>query len=163
MKQFIKCPNCGLVQIASDGIHHCDKCSQWIYGEDYKPLKAISIQQPWAWFIANGWKDVENRSWITKFRGTVLIHASQKFDKEGFAWMQEKLETFGFALAGAPFEPKDYETGGIVGYADITDCVEKSDSPWFFGPKGFVLKNHGTLPFTPCKGKLSFFYPEILQ
>lgn len=30
---------------------------------------AISIRQPWAWLIANGFKDIENRDWATKFRG----------------------------------------------------------------------------------------------
>ena len=32
-------------------------------------MKALSIQQPWAWLIAHGKKDVENRTWATAFRG----------------------------------------------------------------------------------------------
>ncbi|HDU8694716.1 TPA: ASCH domain-containing protein, partial [Morganella morganii subsp. morganii] len=40
-------------------------------------MKAISIRQPWAWLIVNGHKDIENRSWRTKYRGQVLVHASQ--------------------------------------------------------------------------------------
>lgn len=39
-------------------------------------MKALSIRQPWAWLIANGYKDIENRSWRTNYRGPVLIHAS---------------------------------------------------------------------------------------
>lgn len=26
-------------------------------------MKALSIRQPWAWLIANGHKDIENRTW----------------------------------------------------------------------------------------------------
>ncbi|WP_245839042.1 ASCH domain-containing protein [Yersinia kristensenii] len=39
-------------------------------------MKALSIRQPWAWLIVNGYKDIENRTWNTKCRGPVLIHAS---------------------------------------------------------------------------------------
>ena len=39
-------------------------------------MKTITIKQPWAQFIAEGIKDIENRTWKTNFRGRVLIHAS---------------------------------------------------------------------------------------
>lgn len=38
-------------------------------------MKAISIHQPWAWLIVEGYKDIENRTWLTAYRGPVLIHA----------------------------------------------------------------------------------------
>lgn len=47
-------------------------------------MKTITIKQPWAWLIASGIKDIENRTWPTKFRGRVLIHASQ--NKAGIAY-----------------------------------------------------------------------------
>lgn len=40
-------------------------------------MKALSIQQPWAWLIVNGYKDVENRDWNTKFRGRFYVHGMQ--------------------------------------------------------------------------------------
>ena len=40
-------------------------------------MKALSIRQPWAWLIVHGRKDIENRSWRTKFRGRFLVHAAQ--------------------------------------------------------------------------------------
>ncbi len=49
-------------------------------------MKALSIRQPWAWLIANGYKDIENRSWRTNFRGEFLIHAGKKFDSAGWRW-----------------------------------------------------------------------------
>ncbi|WP_206002040.1 ASCH domain-containing protein [Paraburkholderia aromaticivorans] len=41
-------------------------------------MKALSIRQPWAWLIVKGHKDIENRTWSTRFRGRVLIHAGAR-------------------------------------------------------------------------------------
>jgi len=43
-------------------------------------LPCLSVRPPWAQAIVAGVKDVENRSWKTRYRGPVLIHASQRFD-----------------------------------------------------------------------------------
>lgn len=81
-------------------------------------IRAISIRQPWCHHILFDGKDVENRSWPTKFRGLVLIHASGTVDRE------DRAEVLAHAMP----------TGGIVGVMCITDCVTESDSEWFFGP-----------------------------
>lgn len=39
-------------------------------------MKVLSIQQPWASLIVQGHKRIETRSWNTKYRGDILIHAS---------------------------------------------------------------------------------------
>ncbi|WP_157251095.1 ASCH domain-containing protein [Nonomuraea typhae] len=39
-------------------------------------MKALSIKQPWAFLIASGHKDIENRSKGTSHRGVIAIHAS---------------------------------------------------------------------------------------
>lgn len=39
--------------------------------------KAISLWQPWASLIAAGVKQYETRSWATKYRGPLIIHASK--------------------------------------------------------------------------------------
>ncbi|EOG5358339.1 ASCH domain-containing protein [Proteus mirabilis] len=118
-------------------------------------MKAISIRQPWAWLIVNGYKDIENRSWRTKYRGQVLIHASQGVKKSEYERAKELTDLLGITL------PTSFETGGIVGVATITDCVEQSESPWFFGEKGFVLTDARPLEFIQIKGKLSFFETGI--
>ena len=41
-------------------------------------IAALSIRQPWAWLIVNGYKDIENRDWPTKFRGRMLVHAPRR-------------------------------------------------------------------------------------
>lgn len=116
-------------------------------------MKAISIRQPWAWLIVNGHKDIENRSWNTKYRGPVLIHSGQTMYREDYIHAQEIAEQQGIKL---PL-PDDLERGGIVGVATITGCIAESTSPWFFGPKGFMLADAHPLAFNPMKGRLSFF------
>ena len=120
-------------------------------------MKALSIRQPWAWLIVNGHKDIENRSWRTRYRGPVLIHASQGVKTREYATAYNLIHS---ALLGSGIQLPhidDLQTGGIVGVATITDCVEQSDSPWFFGEKGFVLADAKPLQFQQMKGKLSFF------
>ena len=124
-------------------------------------MKAISIRQPWAWLIVNGFKDIENRDWRTSYRGPVLIHAAKGMMRYEY---EDCLETCRRAAKVRPFPsgttwpaPKDLLRGGIVGMATITDCVDQSESPWFFGTYGFVLTDAKTLPFRPMRGQLGFF------
>ncbi|WP_155960585.1 ASCH domain-containing protein [Fischerella sp. PCC 9605] len=42
-------------------------------------MKAISLKAPWAWAIFHAGKDVENRSWKTEYRGSLLIHVSRDY------------------------------------------------------------------------------------
>lgn len=118
-------------------------------------MKALSIRQPWAWLIVNGFKDIENRNWRSFTRGLVLIHAGKAMSEE------EYLEAFVLAQQNGVMLPPadDLERGGIVGEAEMVDCVTYSDSPWFFGDYGFVMADAKPLPFRPCAGKLGFFTP----
>lgn len=45
-------------------------------------MKALTVRQPWAWAIACGGKDVENRSWSTSHRGVLAIHAASRWAPE---------------------------------------------------------------------------------
>lgn len=112
-------------------------------------MKALSIQQPWAWLIVNGYKDIENRDWETRGRGRVYIHAGKKIDKDAIWWIKQEFPHIPL--------PETFDAGGIVGEARIVDCVTKSDSPWFFGKFGFVIKDAIPVPFRPYKGQLGFF------
>ena len=122
------------------------------------PDIALSIQQPWAWLIVNGHKKIENRKWRTNFRGQVAIHAGQKIDYDAAINLQQgihpvtledfSINTFQYAGKG---------TSGIVGVAEIVDCVEESEDEFFVGKYGFVIANARPIEFIPCKGALSFF------
>ncbi|MCK4518426.1 ASCH domain-containing protein [Candidatus Babeliales bacterium] len=121
-------------------------------------MKALSVKQPHAWLIVNGFKSIENRTWHTKRTGTILIHAGLKRDTHADMHQIRKLMNNDKEYARLIYDlDKPESFGGIVGQADIVDCVDYHDSPWFTGPVGFVLGNQKTLPFLPVKGRLSFF------
>jgi hypothetical protein len=46
-------------------------------------MKVLSIRNPYAYLLAFGLRDVENRTWSTDYRGTVQIHASGDYT---FRW-----------------------------------------------------------------------------
>ncbi len=112
---------------------------------------ALSIRQPWAWLIVNGYKNIENRTWSTGFRGTFLVHASKKIDDAGLAWVRLNCPSIVLPLA--------FETGGIVGSAEIVGVVntQRAGGFWFTGPYGFILRNAHPLPFVPMLGSTGFF------
>lgn len=120
------------------------------------PTHALSIRQPWAWLIVAGKKDIENRTWETTFRGPVYIHAAKGMTMREYCQAMNFIALRRLGVAQIPlFEALD--RGGIVGVAEIADCVTASTSPWFVGPRGFVIRNVRPLPFFPCKGALGFF------
>src|SRR5690242_9023233 len=69
-------------------------------------MRIISIRQPWAALIVHGFKDVENRTWPTRYRGAVLIHASLRPDDISSDEIERR---FGVCLEG------ELPLGGIVG------------------------------------------------
>jgi len=116
-------------------------------------MKALSIRQPWAWLIVNGFKDIENRDWRSEFRGPFFIHASKGMRGS------EYEECRDFAAQHDILIPEfdDLERGGIIGRATMLGCLKNSSSPWFFGKYGYLIIGPQKLPFTPLKGQLGFF------
>jgi hypothetical protein len=113
-----------------------------------------------AWAIFHG-KGVENRSWPTSYRGRIIIHAALSWNKEHYKWLVDNQVRLGISV------PLEYEffygslmfqSQCLIGEVDIVDCVTKSDSPWFFGPYGFVLANavEYKKPI-PYRGRLKLF------
>ena len=127
-----------------------------------KNLLAISIRQPWAWLILHAGKDVENRTWPTRFRGRLLIHASQGMTRREYDSAMDWI-AMSAAIPLNFHEPgfAALQRGGIVGSIEIVDCVRSSRSPWFTGPWGFVLRDPMPMPFVPCRGALGFFTPSL--
>ncbi len=137
-----------------------------------KPEYALSIKQPWAWLICDGFKDIENRDWRigrkpgyhdTNFRielpCRIFVHAGKKLDFEGLNYILER------ELPGHERIPmvETLDYGAIIGEVTITDCVTESKSPWFVGKYGFVLSDPVLYDKpVPCRGQLGFFKPDCL-
>jgi len=58
-------------------------------------IKAISLWQPWASLVIGGHKQFETRSWRTRYRGLLAIHAARS-KAAGGLFEQEPFHTGGF-------------------------------------------------------------------
>ena len=72
-------------------------------------MKALTLKEPWASLIINGYKKYEFRSWKTKYRGKILIHAGMSLEKDE----AKRFEEYNL----------EYYKGAIIGEATITDCI----------------------------------------
>ncbi len=99
-------------------------------------MKTLSVRQPWAYLICSGLKDVENRSWRTKFRGKVLIHAPARPDQTGIREFTSEQSKY------IDMEGEYYVLSAIIGSVEIVDCVQNYESIWAAaGCLHWILKN----------------------
>lgn len=77
-------------------------------------MKTITIKQPFASLIAEGIKEYEFRTWKTKYRGEILIHAGKSIDKKAM----KKFECYGL----------EYPRGCIIAKANLSDCIKIDDN-----------------------------------
>lgn len=87
-------------------------------------MKVITIKQPWASLISEGYKEYEFRTWKTKYRGPILIHAGKGIDKK--------------AMNRFKHLNLNYPKGEIIAQADLTDCV--------YTDKKFINKTYNKDP-----------------
>lgn len=73
-------------------------------------MKVITIKQPFATLIAEGLKEYEFRTWKTKYRGEILIHAGKGIDKKAMKRYEHLNLT--------------YPVGCIIAKANLTDCIK---------------------------------------
>lgn len=73
-------------------------------------LKVLTLRQPWATLVAEGIKRYEFRSWKTKYRGKVLIHAGTGIDKEDM----KKYKNMNL----------EFPSRKILAVVEIEDCLE---------------------------------------
>lgn len=73
-------------------------------------MKVLTIKQPWATLIMQGDKRFEFRSWQTKYRGDLLIHAGKGIDKEAMKRLVKYL-------------PDEIPLGKILGKVTLVDCI----------------------------------------
>ena len=98
-------------------------------------MKAISIKQPWASLIIEGIKDIENRTWKTSFRGTVLVHATAKTAGIPSELLtNEQWDSLHYCIE-SPFWMFElmagrYTNSAIIGTVDIVDCVVNHPNIW---------------------------------
>lgn len=106
-------------------------------------MKALTVRQPHADRIASGRKTVELRTWPTRHRGPLIIHAG---------------------AAPSPGRP----TGCTLCLVDLVTCRPATTADLvaacaeFTNPAGLYawqLANPRPLPHLPCRGQLSLWRP----
>lgn len=100
-------------------------------------MKTLSLIQPWAGLLVLGMKINETRSWATKYRGPLAIHASAKINSDG----KDLIETLkqNFVSRFAPDSPAlglVTATGVILGELNLVDVVP-TDGLFFEYPEGY--------------------------
>jgi len=107
-------------------------------------LKCLSIKQPWVEAILLGMKREEYRSWLTRHRGLLALHAGGSLARPGFARYP------GISREGVV-------RGAVIGVVDVTGCIEPGG-----GGYAWLLENPRRLrePI-PMKGRLGLFPVEI--
>ena len=113
-----------------------------------------------------GHKRIENRTWATKYRGPLWIHAGKSR-----AWLAQGLEflsdrgivpatTPGADASGSPV----LVYGALIGLVELVDCLPPAEcggDPFAFGPWCWVLRDARTLDEPiPCKGAQKLFRIE---
>jgi hypothetical protein len=129
--------------------------------------KALSLKQPYAWLIANGYLLVDDRTWGTQYRGPILIHASKGLYEQYYEFIKSNTDI--------PLPSKDkLEYGGVVGMAKLVLCCQPGDLPagisrqqraHFGGVHqeyfGFLFEQATPLALMPCPGKLGIFEIDV--
>ena len=151
-------------------------------------MKALTVQQPWAWAIVHGGKDVENRTQAWGYRGPLAIHAGARWSERG---AESRLVSGAYGDAMRRDKPLDrmaFAFGALIGVVDLVDVHVAEpehigahglrvdfccDSPWaessYTEHRGrtrrdvvhLVLANPRPLAEPiPCKGRLGLWTPD---
>ena len=128
-------------------------------------MKVLTIKQPWTQLIVDGYKEYEFRSWQTKYRGKILLHAGLNLEKE----VVDRFKDYNL----------QYTLGAIIGEAELVDCILVDDrfneelrqiNPVVYGKSNHVEKYAWKMEKIvkykrpiPCKGKLGLWNLDDLD
>ena len=122
-------------------------------------MKALSIRHPWVDLILSGAKTIEIRTWATRHRGPLLLHASS-----GYGIAEREA---GRRHGQAPPAPE--QLGAVVGIAELVDCRPAGADDW---PRAalpplegrlwaWVLADARPLGPVPCPGRRNLFEVDL--
>lgn len=102
-------------------------------------MKALTLTQPWATLVAIGAKRIETRSWATKYRGPLAIHAAKGI-KEMHYSLCRTVPFYTALSAVMPVNPVSLywyaplTLGAIVATCNLIACGEiKTDAIYDMG------------------------------
>ncbi len=89
-------------------------------------MKALSLTQPWATLVALGEKRIETRSWSTKYRGPLAIHAAKSFPEDcrdlcDSPPFRDVLRRYGLGASDLP-------RGCVIATVQLVGCIDARDA-----------------------------------
>lgn len=107
--------------------------------------KVLTVKNPWAWLIAQGIKDIENRTWRTHFRGRVFIHAAAGLTKGFYSEFLPKKywESLNQSDSSNLIQQSSATVSQILCSVEIVDCVMNHPSIWAEKTEGITDSNTG--------------------
>ena len=115
-------------------------------------MKALTVCQPYAWALIHGPKGIENRTWPTRYRGSLLIHAGLSRKWLGRVEPGE--------LPGCP-PPDELVYGAFIGAVTLYDCLpyeRVQNEPFTEGPWCWMLGHPVAFdPPVPYRGQRGLF------
>lgn len=94
-------------------------------------MRILTLWEPWATLMALGAKRIETRSWSTRYRGPLAIHAARGglklWELHGLVSKQPFRGALASDASNSDFESVDFHPGCIVAVAVLVECapVEK--------------------------------------
>lgn len=133
-------------------------------------LQAITLRQPWAALVACGAKRYETRSWATRHRGPLAIHASARWRAADRALLAS--EPWRSALGPAPGAGVDLPLGRVLAVVQLTACVPTASlAPGYpesvfgdFAPGRWAWRLEGVRllePPLPARGRLGLWSLDL--
>ena len=125
-------------------------------------MKALTLHQPWASLLALGFKPDETRSWRTKHRGPLAIHASVAITEQA-RQAADNEHVHAFLLSkGLTFDT--LPRGCFIGHCHVVDVVPTAAvrqqrtaaqlATGDYGPRRYawLIQHPGVMPAVECKG-----------
>ena len=118
-------------------------------------MKALTLTQPWATLVALGEKRIETRSWPTRYRGPLAIHAAKSFPAD----CRDLCDTppFREALRKHGLGASDLPRGCVIATARLVSCLETD------GIRFYMHKDARMLGFDPdcITGSVALHEPDF--
>lgn len=133
-------------------------------------MKAISLWQPHASFVARGLKGVETRHWPTAYRGPLLIHAARRWTRDERDTLRRLYNEFAEVAEEIAVDVTP-PLGAVVAVARLVDCrlmtpewidaqtpLERAVGGWCPERYGWVLEDVRPVdPTIPLRGRQGLF------
>lgn len=128
-------------------------------------VPCLVLHPGWAWLVANGWKTVENRSWLTNHRGPLLISAGSRCSRAHYDEVRAAVKSArenGAKVPDLP-PPAELERGAIVGAVVLSDITDGfTMNPWAEpGHYHWHFERAITLPRRRIRGQQCLFGVEL--